>query len=125
MKWFCGMVFLLLSGLPVSRAADAPTSGAAKINLRILYAGHPASAREQDFVKFLKQYFLDVKTGDLETFEPIQAKDADVVIFDYDGDGFKAPQPKIRLEDYHRATMTVGIAGGAFCNMMRLKTGYL
>lgn len=105
--------------------AETDNLAGPKVNLRIFYAGHLGSAREKDFARFLGRHFASVATGDLATFEPGQAKDADVVLFDYDGDGFKAPRPQVTLANYHRATMTVGVAGGLFCEMMRLKIGYL
>lgn len=112
------------AGAPAAVAGTDNLAGP-KVNLRVFYAGHPGSAREKDFAAFLGRHFTSVATGDLATFEPGQAKDADVVLFDYDGDGFKAPRPRVTLAIYHRATMTVGVAGGLFCEMMRLKIGYL
>ena len=102
-----------------------PASNAVeKIELRILYAGHPGSAREKDFVYFLNQHFVRVVTGDLAKFDGAQAKVADVVLLDYDGDSYKAPQPNVG-KDYRRATVTVGLAGGVFCSKRHLKTGFL
>jgi hypothetical protein len=106
---------------PASRAETAPDD---KIPLRILYVGHPGSSREADFSAFLKQHFRQVNTGDLAGFTVRQTADADVVLVDYDGDGFKAP--RVRLpEDYARPTVTIGVAGGLLCSQLRLKTGYL
>ncbi len=95
-----------------------------KIDLRILYAGHPGSAREKDFVTFLRDYFRIVRTGDLAEFKPPDAKDFDVVILDYDGDGFKAPTPYLP-RTYTRPTVTVGVVGAFICDRVGLKTGYL
>ncbi len=102
----------------------AKTEQPEKIDLRILYAGHPGSAREKDFVTFLRDYFRIVQTGDLAKFKPLDAKDFDVVILDYDGDGFKAPTPYLP-RTYTRATVTVGVVGALICDRVGLKTGYL
>jgi hypothetical protein len=108
--------------------------------LRVLYVGHPGSDREKDFVQFLGQHFETVKTGDLSTFTNRDAEDSDVAILDYDGDGFKAPRPKIMpwfLDEgpkdspsparpwFTRPVITVGVAGGLMSLDWGLKTGYL
>jgi hypothetical protein len=95
-----------------------------KIELRILYAGHPGSHRKKDFTLFLAKHFDRVETGNLASFKVEQANGFDVIILDYDGDGFKAPHPELSPE-YTRSTMTVGVAGALICNKMSLKTGYL
>lgn len=95
-----------------------------KINLRILYAGHPDSKREKEFVQFLTSHFSKVETGDLATFQESQAESFDVIILDYDGDGFNAPRLQLSPE-YARPTVTVGVAGAFICSNMSLKTGYL
>ena len=95
-----------------------------KINLRILYAGHPGSKREKEFIQFLTSHFSKVATGDLATFQESQAENFDVIILDYDGDGFNAPRPQLSSE-YAKPTMTVGVAGAFICSKMSLKTGYL
>ena len=95
-----------------------------KMNVRVLYAGHPDSAREKDFVTFLRHHFSIVQRGNLAKFRSTDAKDFDVVILDYDGDGFKAP--RVRLpRTYTRPTVTVGVVGAFICGQIGLKTGYL
>ena len=62
---------------------------------------------------------------DLATFNGSQAEGFDVVILDYDGDGFKAPRPRLS-QDYDQATITCGVVGALLCmSNLRLKTGYL
>jgi len=95
-----------------------------KIDLRILYVGHPASDREKDFVRFLTEHFRQVRTDDLANFKEKQTEGFDVIILDYDGDGFKAPRPRLSFE-YTRPTITVGVAGAFICDSESLKTGYL
>ncbi len=65
-----------------------------------------------------------MSTGSRASFEAKQAADADVILFDHDGDGFKAPRPKLPT-DYTRPTVTIGVAGAVFCDYLRLKTGYM
>ena len=67
---------------------------------------------------------IEVKTGDLDSFQEAQGKDSDVIIFDYDGRGFESPRPSLS-EDYARATITVGVVGALICDSVRLKSGYL
>jgi len=108
------------------RPEQGPPAPPAKIAMRILYAGHPGSDREKDFVEFLSKYFTQVETGDLATFSDRSADRFDVAILDYDGDGmdaFKFPRPKLS-QNYAHATVTVGVAGGLIGSQLRLKTGY-
>jgi hypothetical protein len=107
-----------------TKITAATLPGGNKIALRILYAGHTGSARERDFVKFLGEIFSSVATTDLARFTPANADGADVVLMDYDGDGFKAPRPRLD-EGYARATVTIGVVGGFIGGNLRLKTGYL
>ena len=105
-------------------AEDATTTDE-RIDLKLIYFGHPGSERERDFVSFLDQHFKAVTTGDLAQFQAARAQAADVVILDYDGDGFKAPRPRIPRGALTRPTVTVGVAGALICGAMGLKTGYL
>lgn len=93
-------------------------------DFRILYAGHPGSERETDFVQFLREYFGTVETTDLATFVEAQCEGFDVTILDYDGEGFEAPRPMISRQ-FSRPLVTVGVPGGLMCSQWQLKTGYL
>jgi hypothetical protein len=104
--------------------AQAAPAAAEKGKLRVLYAGHPGSDREKDFVQFLGQHFETVKTGDLSAFKDQDAEGYDVTILDYDGDGFKAPRPRVS-QAFSRPLITVGVAGGLMASQWGLKTGYL
>lgn len=103
---------------------DDATHTAKKIELRILYVGHPDSDREKDYTAFLARHFTQVKTADLDKFQQDQTVGSDVTILDYDGDPFQAPRPNISHE-YDRATITVGVVGAFVCDRLSLKTGYL
>jgi hypothetical protein len=107
-------------GAGVSAEEPAPP---AKIAMRILYAGHPGSAREKDFVEFLGKNFTQVQTGDLAAFNDKSADGFDVMILDWDSQGFNAPRPSLS-RDYARATITVGVPGAIIGDQLRLKTGY-
>ncbi len=95
-----------------------------KLPLRILYVGHPGAERTTDFVSFLKEHFKNVETGDLAAFPGRTKADADVVLLDYDGDGFKAPRVHFPT-GYSRPTVTIGVPGALICSANGLKTGYL
>jgi hypothetical protein len=105
-------------------AAGARGQADQKLNLSVFYAGHPGSAREADFLQFLSAHFRQVDSGDLAKFDGSQAAKADVVLLDYDGDGFQAPRPMLP-RDYSRPTVTLGVIGGFICNQLGLKTGYM
>lgn len=105
---------------PDSQKTD--TSG--KINLRILYADLPKTARAKDFVKFLKKHFQQVETTDYNTFKGSHTADFDVAIIDHDGADTRAPRVRISRQ-YTRATVTVGVPGAFLCSNLSLKTGYL
>ena len=117
-----------VSGAPESRSSAAAKvvidESTGKIELGVFYAGRPGSGRQKDFAGFLGERFARVKSGDLAVFKEGVAAGFDVVIFDYDGDGFKAPRPDIRA-DYAKAAVTLGVIGSLICDGQGLKTGYL
>jgi hypothetical protein len=139
------LLIVALAGIEGRAQSSSAPADTQVSKLRILYAGHPGSDREKDFVRFLGQHFETVKTVDLGAFAKTGFKDKDaegfdVTIFDYDGDGFKAPQPPVlpRFLDeaakdspsmvglrFTRPLITVGVAGGLMCSRWSLKTGYL
>lgn len=144
-----GFAAALLMGLLVcaGSGAQSPSGpvGGEVSKLRILYMGHPGSEREKDFVQFLGQHFATVQTADLgafagKAFTDQDAAGFDVTIFDYDGEGFKAPRtmamPRFLDDDPRlaragsdrwltRPVLTVGVAGGLMASQWGLKTGYL
>ena len=82
------MVFCLVASgvLLADVPKPAPPETPEKIALCILYAGHPASQREKDFVEFLSKYYTQVRTGDLAIFGDKSADGFDVAILDYDSE---------------------------------------
>jgi len=118
------LLVVLLAGTRSHAQAQSSPAVAEMGKLRLLYVGHPGSDREKDFAQFLGQHFATVKTGDLKAFTDKDADGFDVTILDYDGDGFKAPRPKVSLGFSH-PLVTVGVAGGLMCSQWGLKTGYM
>ncbi len=104
--------------------SNAQTPPAEKSALRLVYFGNPGSARETDFLNFLQKYFKNVTSSDLARFDETLTAKADVVLLDYDGDGFKAPRVQLP-KGYDCPTITIGVAGAFVCSNNRLKTGYL
>jgi hypothetical protein len=123
MAWTPGKYVLwVVGGLSVALAATGSAAEkAAQIDLKVLYAGNPASPRTADFVAFLKAHFATVETGDLAAFKEGQAGRFDVVVLDHDVR--EAPRPKFSA-GYGVPTMTVGAAGAHIGTTNRLKTGY-
>ena len=120
-KWAAAAA--LLSVVWVCYAAEE-TTASEKMDVRLLYVGKPDSSREKDFVEFLTKHFKEVKTGDLAKFSESQTDGFDVVVLDWEGDGFKAPRPQLSRQ-YARSTITVGVAGAIICDRLGLKSGYL
>lgn len=125
----CLIVLCLLAVLLVPCVVAQEPSPESKIPLRILYAGMPDTARQQDFVSFLGRYFAEVKTVDVGSFKATQAENSDVVILDKDGiqwgDRGEHPLFELRLGgDYNRATLALGIPGAFLYDRMNLKPGY-
>jgi hypothetical protein len=122
---------LLACGL--TTRADEP------IDLKVLYAGHPGSDREKDFVAFLGRHFVKVGTADYRTFAADRARGYDVVVLDWtsiyprDKDGkvaeritrMDSPTPPKLPEGYDRPTVLIGAAAGYVTMTMSLKINWL
>ena len=106
--------------------AQSPSAPAASemSKLRILYAGHPGTDREKDFVGFLKMYFDVVQTGNLQTFKEADTQGFDVTLLDWDWNDIKGPKPTVS-EGFSRPVVTIGVPGGLIGRRWRLKTGYM
>ena len=118
---------------------DPTASAAEKIQLKVLYAGKPNDTRTKDFVSFLQQHFVRVGEVDYEKFKADEAKDFDVVLFDWpsiyprDKDGKIAPKitsmnsphvPRLST-DFDRPAVLIGAAGGDLAGPRRLKIDWL
>jgi hypothetical protein len=111
----------LLAGAALCQGQEQPPLNR---SLKILYAGHPGTDREKDFVGFLKQYFDVVQTGNLETFKEADTQGFDVTLLDWDWNDIKGPKPTVS-ESFSRPVVTLGVPGGLICRQWRLKPGYL
>ncbi len=119
--WFLCLIVALGTDGVVLGAGAPPASE--NIALKILYVGTRGSEREKDFLSFLKNHFREVGSADINKFSEDQAKNFDVILFDFDGDSSR--QEKLRLsDDYKRATVTIGVYGAIMCDNLRLKCGY-
>jgi hypothetical protein len=117
------LLIVLLAGT-WSQAQSPPAPAGEVSKLRILYAGHPGTDREKDFVGFLKKHFEVVRTGDLATFKEADTQGFDVTLLDWDINEFKGPRPQLG-PNFSRPLMTLGVPGGLICDRGRLKTAYL
>ena len=110
-------------------AAEGVDTASPKIDLRVIYFGHPHTPRAKDFVGFLEEHFSKVGQGDLDTFRESEAASYDVTILDYDQLKVVTnhiQMPKIIVsKQYSRPTVTIGATGAMVCERLRLKTGYL
>ena len=118
---------------------DPTASAAEKIQLKVLYAGKPNDTRTKDFVSFLQQHFVRVGEVDYEKFKADEAKDFDVVLFDWpsiyprDKDGkidpklnsLNSPKPPKLPEDFDRPAILIGAAGSSATSQLRLKINWL
>ncbi len=125
-RWLVLMV-LLTCGVPAR--ADEPFA------VRVLYSGNPGSDREKDFVSFLEKHFAKVGKADYRKFTKDQAKGYNVVVFDWtsiyprdkDGkikkefNGLNSPAPPALSEQYDRASILIGAAGGFLAGQLGLK----
>lgn len=127
-RWCCvrtgtvGVVFLSLAMGTALYGGPEPLP--LNRSLKILYAGHPGTEREKDFVGFLKQYFDVVQTGNLETFKEADTQGFDVTLLDWDWNELNGPRPVVS-ESFSRPVITIGVPGGLIGRGWRLKTGYL
>lgn len=121
----------LVKSTPQPQAKAQDEMAEDKIPLRILYVGLSNTERQKDFVSFLSQNFIEVKTADLYAFKEEQTEGSDVIILDKDGiqwgnEGGGKPLRDLRVSaQYSRPTISLGIPGAFWTDRMRLKTGYM
>ncbi len=103
-------------------------------DIKVLYAGNPDTPRTTDFESFLKRYFRQVAVTNLKGFRESEAKDHDVVIFDwtsaYDGKGgIDETKPPAELsalsEEFDRPAILIGGAGVGIAGAQKLKINWL
>jgi hypothetical protein len=130
---------VLSAALTALMLASQAVCAAEKIDVKVLYAGKPGDARTKDFVAFLQRHFVRVSETDYEKFNPDEAKGFDVVIFDWpsiyprDKDGkiapkltsLNQPKPPKLTEDFDRAAILIGAAGGFVTMPLRTRINWL
>ena len=127
-----GFYLILAAGaffVLAASAAGGVDTASPKIDLRVIYFGHPQTPRARDFVEFLEKHFSKVGQGDLDTFRESDAAGYDVTILDYDE--LKVVNNRIQMpktvvsKQYIRPTVTIGATGALVCERLGLQTGYL
>ncbi len=120
---------LLFASFPLCAATNAAAPAPARIELRVIYFGHPDTPRAKDFVAFLNRHFTKVGQGNLDAFREADAADYDVALLDYDElhvVSNRIQMPKVMVDRrYTHPTVTIGATGALVCQRMGLKTGYL
>lgn len=129
--------------LPLALAATLlvgrPSVACELLDLKVLYAGHPGSDREEDFRSFLQAHVRRVATTDYRTFAAEQARYYDVILFDWtsiyprdrDGriagntGGLDIPAPPRLPSDFDRPAILIGQAGGSVADALCLKAAGL
>lgn len=89
-------------------------AGSDRLPLRALYVGKAKSARADDYAAFLRRHCAHADVADRDGFEPVAAKDADVVLLDWsqpDGDLRTAACPLGKFEAWAKPTVLLGSAG--------------
>jgi hypothetical protein len=109
------------------------------INLKVLYAGNASSDRAKDFISFLEKHFAKVCSADFGKFQEADAKDYDVVLFDWTsiyprnkegkidnsaGSITMPPGPQLS-PDFAKATILIGAAGGQVAGTRQIKINWL
>jgi hypothetical protein len=133
-QWTAVAVTALALLGPAAHAAE-------KANLKVLYAGNVDSPRAKDFTSFLEKHFAKVTALDLGKFQEGDAKEHDVVLFDWtsiyprdkDGKIVRAKEglslsmpPAVRLSrDFDRPTILIGAAGEQVAGTLQLKIDWL
>jgi len=114
-------------------------SGTESIQLKVLYAGNPGSERAKDFVSFLEKHFAKVGSADFGKFKEADAKNYDVVIFDWTSiyprdkagkmdnsvGGIHMPPAAPLSPNFAKATILIGAAGGQIAQARQLKINWL
>jgi hypothetical protein len=129
----------LASATAILMVVNAGILAAEPMNLRVLYAGNSGSDRAKDFVSFLEKHFSKVRTVDFGKFQEADAKDYDVVLFDWTsiyprnkegkidnsvGNITMPPGPRLSPE-FAKPTILIGAAGGQVAGTRQLKINWL
>jgi hypothetical protein len=105
------LVFLGFLGLPGAVLAGDPAP--TRLSQRVLYIGDNPE-RSRQFSAFLAKHFTRVETTRRTGFDPARARDADVVLLDWQqGEGplEKAESPLGERQRWSKPTVLLGSAG--------------
>jgi hypothetical protein len=101
------MLACVLIGVSAAPAAEP-------LPLRVLYVGTNKGSRSEHFEKFLKQQFREARVVERQAFKPTDARDADVVLFDWsqsEGSLNTATVPLGKPEEWSKPTVLLNHAG--------------
>lgn len=119
----------------VSLGCGSPVRADEPLGLSVLYAGHPGSVREQDFLSFLRGHVRRVDAADYRTLTADRARGFDVILFDWtslrpldpearDAGGVESPDipsPPALSRGFDRPALLIGQAGGYVADSLGLK----
>ena len=100
---------------------------AAKLDVKVLYAGAPDAPRTKEFVEFLARAFAKVGTIDAGTLSMDAAREFDVVIVDSPNGANSHDARKIGAigRDFVKPTILMGAAGGDVLHHLDIKLDWL
>jgi hypothetical protein len=105
---------LLVLCLTVALRGAPASSGEVKLPLHVLYVGPANGPRPRAFADLLKKHFARVTSARRIDFQPVQARDADVVLLDWSQAETQCPDarsPFGALEDWSKPTVLLNSAG--------------
>jgi len=101
------MLACVLIGVSAASAAEP-------LPLRVLYVGTNKGSRLEHFERFLKQQFREARVVERQAFKPTDARDADVVLFDWsqsEGSLNTTTVPLGKREEWSKPTVLLNHAG--------------
>jgi len=112
--WLIATLFIAVMALADPSATPLP--------LRILYVGNLEKSRVKDFESFLKKHFVHVSVANRKSFDMALAKDADVVLLDWQqGEGEeKFPPTRSPIGERDGWTKPMVLLGSAGLHMAAL-----
>ena len=100
--------------LPCVLIGVSAAPAAEPLPLRVLYIGTNKGPRSEHFEKFLKQQFREARVVERQSFKPTDARDADVVLFDWsqsEGSLKTTTVPLGKPEEWSKPTVLLNHAG--------------
>ena len=112
------LAWLMMAGACFAAPLDFPQ--------RVLYAGNRDTPRQRAFVELLEKRFSQVDVANRETFDPAQARDADVVLLDWSQQDKRSADYKSPLgerEAWSKPTVLLGSAGLLLAGVWQIAGG--